>query len=374
MIDRQRLMRTLLQYIDIQSASYHEAMCAEQILRDLHALTYLHPTIEVDAVGPQCGSDTGNIYCRIEGDIDAQPLLFCAHMDTVNHGGEKIVAVVQGDEVKSDTQTILSGDDKSGIVAILEALRVIDEQRLLHRPIEVLFTVCEEVGLLGSKYADMGRFASKCAVVPDSLGHAGNLIVRAPGQNRIYADLYGVAAHAGICPEEGVSAIMVGAEAIGNMPLLRIDEETTANIGTFAAAGATNIVAPQARLEMEVRSCSAHKLTQYTARMVDSLEEAARKHGAKVEIEVEHTYAPFALDEGNPYVQMAAQACRACDVPVAFLSSGGGSDSNNFNQYGIVSFNIGTGMHAPHTTQETLCIPEFEGCARMILHLMRAAQ
>lgn len=374
MIDHQRLMHTLLQYIDIQSASYHEAPCAAQILKDLRALTYLNPQIEVDEAGTQCGSDTGNLYCKIEGDIDAQPLLFCAHMDTVNHGGQKITAIVQGDEVSSSSDTILSADDKSGIAAILEALRVIDEQKLPHRPIEVLFTICEEVGLLGSKYADMSRFASKCAIVPDSLGQAGNLIVRAPGQNRIYADIYGVAAHAGICPEEGVSAIMVGAEAIGNMPLLRIDEETTANIGTFTATGATNIVAPKARLEMEVRSCSAQKLEQYTARMVECLENAAHKHGAKVEIEVESTYVPFALDEENAYVQLAAQACRACAVPVAFLSSGGGSDSNNFNQHGIVSFNIGSGMHAPHTADETLSIPEFEGCARMMLHLMCSAQ
>lgn len=374
MIDRQRLMQTLLQYIDIQSASYHEAPCAAQIVQDLRALTYLNPQIEVDDVGAQCGSDTGNIYCKIQGDLDAEPLLFCAHMDTVNHGGAKIKAVVQGEEVQSGSDTILSADDKSGIAAILEALRVIDEQKLPHRPIEVLFTVCEEVGLFGSKYADMRRFVSKCAIVPDSLGHAGNLIVRAPGQNRIYADIYGVAAHAGICPEEGVSAIAVGAEAISHMPLLRIDEETTANIGTFTAVGATNIVSPKARLEMEVRSRNAQKLEQYTARMVACLEQAAQQYGAKVEISVEHTYAPFALEEENAYVQMAIRACRACDVPVALLSSGGGSDSNNFNQHGIVSFNIGSGMHAPHTTDETLNIAEFEGCARMMLHLMRAAQ
>ena len=374
MIDRQRLMQTLLQYIDIQSASYHEAPCAAQIVQDLRALTYLNPQIEVDDVGAQCGSDTGNIYCKIQGIWMRNRCCSVRTWIPSTMAGQRSRPSYREKKCKSGSDTILSADDKSGIAAILEALRVIDEQKLPHRPIEVLFTVCEEVGLFGSKYADMRRFVSKCAIVPDSLGHAGNLIVRAPGQNRIYADIYGVAAHAGSARKRGRHCS--GRRGDQPLPLpwhRRGDDGQHRHV--LRRWCDLNIVSPKGAAGDGSAQPQLAKLEQYTARMVACLEQAAQQYWSKGGRSAWSQYACAVACAGRRKMR----TCRwPSGEPRLRIASGavelwGGSDSNNFNPYGARFKHWQRHACTAHDRMRRSTLWSLKG-ARMMLHLMRAAQ
>ena len=279
MINKERLLSTFLDYVQIDSESTHEGAIAARVAEDLRAIGC---EVYVDQSGEKTGSDTGNLYCTLPGNTGGEPILFSAHMDTVVPG-VGVKPVIEDGVIRSSGDTVLGGDDKSGIAAIVEALRTIVEQNLPHPTIEALFTVCEEVGLRGSQHMDYSRITAKKAAVLDSSGDAGKIITAAPGQYKLSAAVIGRRAHAGVAPEEGISAVQVLSEAIANMKLLRIDEETTANIGTISAQYATNIVPERAELIGECRSRRDDKLEAQGQHMMDCLQAACDKYGATLE-------------------------------------------------------------------------------------------
>ena len=234
--------------------------------RLIPTLQSLGGQVDVDDAGSRIGGDTGNVFARIPGTAPAAPpLLLCAHMDTVVPC-QNIRPVMQGDVIKTDGTTVLGGDDKAGIVAILESVRVARERHVPHGPIEILFTICEENGLLGAKHFDVTRLASRRGLVLDCDG-VDELITRAPAANHMSVTISGLAAHAGICPEQGLSAIQMAAEAIAGMKLGRLDEETTANLGVVQGGLAGNIVPDCVVIRGETRSLSVLKLEAQTAHM-----------------------------------------------------------------------------------------------------------
>ncbi|MGB4438698.1 MAG: M20/M25/M40 family metallo-hydrolase, partial [Sedimentibacter sp.] len=259
----------------------------------------------------------------------------------------------------------------AGVVAILEAVRTIKEKNLPHRPIEIVFSICEEGGVNGAKQVEFSKLTAKKGIVLDSGGSPSKIITEAPGQTKIHAHITGKASHAGSCPEAGISAIMVGAEAIFNMKLLRIDQETTSNIGTFKAIGATNIVSEHAEIIAEARSRSNKKLKDQTNHIIDCLLKSAEKYGAKVEYDVEETYSSYVFDTTDEYLEMIAGTCSSLGLEVIKVPSGGGSDANIYNKNGIKTVNIGCGMELVHTVDEQLNINDFENAARVVLELMR---
>lgn len=223
---------------------------------------------------------------------------------------------------------------------------------------------------MGAKTFDVSQVKSKLALSVDYVGSPGVMPIRGPGMMEIRAKIHGVPSHAGIAPEAGVSAIMVGAAAISRMELLRVDEETTANIGTFRAVGPTNIVSPEAEIVIEVRSRSKVKLAGHTNELVRILQAAADEHGARLECTVREGYVPYDIPEDDPAVTRVAEACRRAGVTPEFVACGGGSDSNVFNAHGLLSFNIGAGMKDVHTTEESLHIAEFVSAARVLRELI----
>ena len=249
-METSRVVKTFLEYVQISSESRWEAAFSQRLAEDLQQIGL---TVETDDSADKVKANTGNLYAFLPGEADLEPILLCAHMDTVPPG-QGIHPVIEDGIIRSASDTILGSDDKSGAAAIVEALREIVQQKLPHRPVEVVFTICEEVGLLGAKYLDYSRLRAKKAVVFDNEGDVGTIVNQAPGHVEISATITGRAAHAGVAPEEGISAIQVAAEAVSQMQLLRIDAETTANIGTFFAAGPNNIVPETVRLAAEVRS------------------------------------------------------------------------------------------------------------------------
>lgn len=369
MIDQNRALESFLRYIAVDSETHHEKPMTELLVRELEALGL---TVTVDRVGedPAVESDSGNIFAVLPGDENLSPMLFSAHQDTVTPG-RGIRPRVEDGYVYSDGTTILGADDKSGVAAIMEALRVIREKELPHRPIEILFSVREEGGLRGSAYFDYAPVRSRQAVVLDTGGHAGTIITQAPSQTKLRAEITGKVSHAGSAPEKGVSAIMAGARAVSNMKLLRIDEETTANVGTLSAVGVTNIVNDKALFEAEARSLSPAKLEAQVAHMTACLEEACAHFGAQLRLERTDLYTAYRIPDSDPLVQRIAALCGPLGLEAETCSTGGGADSNNFNQRGITAVVLACGMEQVHTCAERLCLKDFYGAAELVLALMQ---
>lgn len=363
MINKERLLKTFLEYVQIDSESTHEGAMAARIAQDLEAIGC---QVYVDGSGEKTGSETGNLYCTLPGNTGGEAILFAAHMDTVVPG-VGVKPVITDGVIRSSGDTVLGGDDKSGVAAIVEALRTIVEHNLSHPTIEALFTVCEEVGLRGSRHMDYSRLTAKKAAVLDSGGDAGKIIVAAPGQYKLNAAVVGRRAHAGVAPEEGISAIQVLAEAIANMKLLRIDEETTANIGTVSAQYATNIVPERAELIGECRSRRDDKLEAQGKHMMDCLQAACDKYGATLEGGLTRAYSAYSYTEDDPFVQEVMAACRKAGLEPTLAASGGGSDANNMSANGLKALVLGTGMAKVHTTQEEITAKNLEDTAALVL-------
>jgi tripeptide aminopeptidase len=361
MINQDRLVSTFLELVQIDSPSGQEDEIARHLVAVLKSLDLL---VVRDA--------TGNVIGRLAG--EGPPILLSAHMDTVEPG-RGVKPIIEGGIITSDGTTILGGDDKSGIAVILEVLRVLVEQSLpptkLAPPLEVALTVSEERGLKGAKGLDLTRLRAREGIVLDSGGEIGTIVVSAPSQDKIRAVVHGKAAHAGAEPEKGINAIVVAAEAIAAMPLGRIDEETTANIGRIQGGTATNIIPDRAEMEGEARSHDERKLEAQVQAMTEALEEAARRHGATVDIDVQRSYSTFRLSEEDGIVRRAVAAAKALGLTPALGPSGGGSDANVFNVAGIAAINISTGMDKVHTTEEQIAAADMVKCAEFLLAILR---
>jgi len=376
MINPARMKDEFLDLAGISSLSRREGAIArrlESILKGMGA------SVEVDDAGEKLGGETGNLLARFSGTkAGAPPFLLSAHMDTVGPA-EKIHLVVEGDIVRTDRSTVLGGDDKAGIVAIFEAIRVLRERNIQHGDIEVVLSICEETGLLGAKHFDTGRIRAKRGLVLDVDGVC-ELITRAPAANRLSFTVTGLEAHAGVCPERGMSAIQIASEAIAGMKLGRVDEETTANLGVIQGGLSTNIVPTRVAILGEARSLDAGKLEAQTQHMRGRFEEAAARHSvrleqgerrASVEIKVERQYEQLHIADSAPVVALVAGAARGLGRPFKTRATGGGSDANVYATRGIEVANLGCGMRDIHTVNEWVDLKDLHTTASIVLETVR---
>ncbi|MCG8540660.1 MAG: M20/M25/M40 family metallo-hydrolase [Clostridia bacterium] len=367
MVNRDRIVKEFMDYVQIDSLTRKEGNFAKFIRKKLEELGL---KVTVDNAGEKIGSDANNIIATLKGDKDVESIILCSHMDTVTPG-EGIKPIIKDDVIYSDGTTILGADNKAGIAAIIEALRVISEENIPHGDIEVVFTIAEEGGLNGSKNLDYSKIKSKLAFVLDSGGDPGQIIVQAPAQDKIDVKIKGKPSHAGVCPEEGISAIQVAASAINRMNLLRIDEDTTANIGIIKGGSATNIVCPEVDIKAEARSLQDEKLDKQTAHMVECFKQAAEEFGAEVEVETSRAYNAFTIDENEEIVKIVKKACDNIGIKGFTDSTGGGSDTNILNANGIKSLNLGIGERKPHTLEEHIAIKDLVDSARLVLEIIK---
>ena len=368
MINKERLLNSFLNYVKIDSESTHEKNMADFLKKELEDLGF---KVNIDSSSFETGSDTGNIIAYLDGDCCCEPLLLSCHMDTVVPG-KGVKPVVKDGFVYSDGSTILGSDDKSGIAEIIEAVRSAKEQNIKTIPLEICFSVCEEIGLLGAKAVDFSKFKSKKALVFDGGGSAGTIVKSAPGQVSFTVDFIGKSSHAGSAPEKGVSAVIAAADAISNMELLRIDEETTANIGTFEASFPTNIVPDKAHIVGEVRSRNIDKLNANVKKIQKAIDDSCEKFGARAETEFKTMYEPYAHSEDFHLIQKVKSACEKLDIPTVVKNGGGGSDANIMNKHGIDAIVLSSGMTKVHTKEEFIKIKDMEDTAEIILELIKA--
>ncbi|MCA1564104.1 MAG: M20/M25/M40 family metallo-hydrolase [Acidobacteria bacterium] len=376
MINQERIKNLLLELVQIDSVSRKERDVAERIKKYCEEMG---ATVEIDDAGSKVGGNSGNVIARFPGTIPgAEWIMMSAHMDTVVPG-EGVKPIVEGDIIRSDGTTVLGGDDKSGCAVIIETIRCLQEQNIPHAPIEAVFSICEEVGLLGAKHVDTSKLNSKYGLVFDS-DDPGFLFTKGPAADHMEWKIYGLESHAGVAPEQGISAIRIAAEAISNMTLGRIDDETTANIGVIEGGKATNIITNLVTLRGEARSHDDKKLEAQTAHMTKCFEDAAAKHEvtvegvttkAHVESHVTREYSAMDVPDSSRVVQLVYRAAARLGQKVETLASGGGCDANIFNKRGIECANFGTGMRAIHTVKEWLDVKDMYASAEMTLEVLK---
>ena len=369
MINKERVVQTFLDYVRIDSETHHEKAMTERLTADLRALGL---EVYTDRAGEKTGvdSDGANVYCFLEGEQGYDPILFSAHMDTVTPG-KGVDPYLEDGYIRTRGETVLGADDKSGIAAIMEALRTLVESGARHRPVEVVFTIREEGGLNGSANLEYDRIRSKYGVVLDSSNDVGKIVTNAPGQIRLYADIYGKKSHAGSDPEKGVSAIQAAAVAVSRMKLQRIDQETTANIGTLSCIGETNVVQDHVTFAAEARSRDQGKLEAQQAHMIRCLQEACAEYGARLEYRTHQSYRSWKLEDGHPLVQLLVKSCREMGIRPWTTFTGGGTDGNNFNAHGIETAVLACGMELEHTTSEQIQVKNLQDAAQLVLNIMK---
>ena len=370
MINKERLLNEFLELVQIDSETKHEGEISKVLKQKFSDLGL---EVYEDDTTAQTGHGAGNLICTLRGSEEsADVIYFTSHMDTVVPGVGVKPSIKDG-YVVTDGTTILGADDKAGLAAMLETIRVLKEQNIEHGTIEFVITVGEESGLVGAKALESDRITAKYGYALDSDGKVGNIIVAAPTQAKVIAKIHGKTAHAGVAPEKGVSAITIAAKAISRMPLGRIDEETTANIGRFEGGTQTNIVCDYVEILAEARSLVPEKMEAQTAKMKEAFESAAAEMGGRAEVEIKVMYPGFKFGAGDHVVEIARKAAEHIGRSCELLQSGGGSDANIIAGFGIPTVNLAVGYEEIHTTNEKMPIEELEKLTEMVVAIIKLA-
>jgi len=360
-----------LELAAIASPSRHERAVADRCLaylRDLGLEAHEEPP-------PLPGDEAGNIICRIPATAGEHgtPIMFCAHIDTVEPTAP-IEPVLSGGIVTNARDTILGGDNKAAVASMLEGVRRVVAENRSHAGIELILSVQEEIGLLGAKAVDSSQLAARVAYVYDHSAPIGGLVTACPSQYSIDATFLGRAAHAGIAPEEGRNAIAAAAHALAEMRFGRLDDETTANVGTISGGIARNVVADRCELRLEVRSRDHERALKLSQAMLDALAHAANAAECELETAVTMEYHAYKLRRTDPVVQIAWAALESCGVAPELHATGGGADAHVFNANGIPCVNIANGMELIHTAQERIAAADVETMVDVTLALVEGAR
>src|SRR5437870_4839052 len=330
--------------------------------------------VEEDDAGEQVGSTIGNLYCRVEPtDGSGRPIFLCAHLDTVPPEGP-IEPVIEDGVVRNAGGTILGADNKSAVAVMLEGTRRVLVENRPHSGIELVFTPKEEVGLLGAAAFRHERLQARIGYVYDQAAPIGDVILGAPYSQALEVRFHGRAAHSGMYPEEGRSAIAAAARAIADLRLGRIDEETTANVGTIQGGTAGNIVPEWCSFLAEARSHDERKLADVVQEMLDAISFAAGLEDCEVETEVHKSYRGYRFKRDDEVVRLAHAALERAGYTPSYGLSGGAADANVFNERGLQCLNLANGMQDIHTPDERIAVEDLDGMVEVTLALVDVAR
>ena len=372
MISEERIRKVFTELAAIDSESFGEKEIGENVtgwLRELglDVITYAG----TDPAFLQAHPDSfPNIFGTLKGTVPGKPVLFAAHLDTVTPGKNKQAVTGEDGVIRSAGDTVLGADDLCGITAILEALTVIRENGTAHPDIEVLITTAEEPHCEGSRFFNTGLIRAKSAYVLDLTGPIGTAAVTAPSILSFTAEIKGKAAHAGFAPEEGINALSIAAETLAQIPVGRIDEQTTVNIGRIEGGTAINIVPENIRLSGEVRSLDHSRAVSRADDILRQFEENARKAGGIAHCSKKEHIRAYRIDETDPTVERFKRACEAEGLENRQIITLGGSDANRLNAAGIHAIVIANGMQNVHSTSEYTRLSDLKRCAELTLKLM----
>lgn len=365
-VNRDRLKETFLALVQIDSGSENEEAIGEWVAKFLRRFT---DDVEIDEAWRKIGGKGGNVIARIKGDPKLPTVLLNAHLDTVLPTvGIKVVE--DGEIIRTDGRTILGADDKAGVAIILEVLSILHEQNLRHPPIEVVFTVREEKGLLGAKALEMSKLKAKYGLVVDGMDDPSVIITRMPSHDTFEAVVTGKAAHAGTAPERGVNAIVVAARAIAKLQWGRLDEDTTCNVGIISGGRATNVVADSCTARGEMRSHSPKRLDELRRKISEAFEAEAAAAGASVKLDFRRLYSGFSTRHDSPVVIAVVNALRQMGIKPQLKSIEAGSDASVFSDSGIECVVLPTGATNIHTVNEFVNLRVMQLCAELLLRTL----
>jgi tripeptide aminopeptidase len=329
--------------------------------------------VDEDGAGAVVGSSIGNLYSRVEPTAEGEPLLLCAHLDTVPPTGS-IEPVVEDGVIRNAAGTILGADDKAAVAVLLEATRRLLAENRPHAGIELLFTPKEEVGLLGAAAFDHSRLTARLGYVYDQAAPIGTVILGAPYSQSLEVTFHGRASHAGMYPDEGRSAIAAAARAIAEMRLGRVDEISTANVGTIGGGTATNIVPEWCTFVAEARSHDETRLAELVQEMQDAITFAAGVTETEVETKLRKSYRGYRFAKSDRAVSLAAAALERAGHDVVYELLGGAADANAFNEAGLSVVNLANGMADIHTPDEHIAVADLEAMVDVTLALVEEAR
>jgi tripeptide aminopeptidase len=367
LINKKRLVASFIKYVKVDSLSKQEKKFSKILRAELSRLGIR--MVEDNAAKPLKG-DCGNLFGTLKGNVKNAPrILLNAHIDTVVPG-IGIKPVIRKGVIRSDGKTILGADNKAGVVAIMEVLRVIKEKKIPHGDIDVLFTVAEEIGLCGAKFIDKKFLKADFGLVLDG-GDIDKIINKAPSQDSIEVEIIGKAAHAGVHPEDGINAIKVAGIALSKMKLGRIDKETTSNIGIINGGLATNIVPDSVILKGEARSHNIKKMKGQVEHMRNAFNKACKSSKAKLKFKVTPSYRAFEVSEKHKAIRLAKIAANDIGIGPKIKATGGGSDANIFNSLGLPCIILGVGADNVHTNKENVAIKDLVKGTELVLAVIR---
>jgi len=370
-VNKARMLQEFKEIVAIPSHTLGERPVCDYLKAKLIELGF---EVKEDSAGEKLGGNCGNLWAFRKGARPGTAVLLSAHMDTVEPSTG--ATVVRRDGVLySDGTTTLGGDDKSGVEGILEGLRLLEENKVETADVQVLFTIAEEGGVNGSRCMEASWLKADVGYALDGEGAPGEIVIGAPGQYKYKITVKGKKAHGGVEPEKGVNAIMIAAKALAAVKRYgRIDEETTANIGIIGGGFATNVVPDEVVIEGDARSRNNDKLAAIRDEVVNTIVAEAKAAGAvDVIADVQHKYSSFLLEKDSHVVELAKAACAKFNFEPVVDVTGGGSDANFINVYGVPCVILGTGMKNVHTVEEYILEEDLYNSALMVYGILEAA-
>jgi tripeptide aminopeptidase len=366
------LLDLFLELCAMPSPSGKERAVADRVEATLTALGL---EWDEDDAATALDGDTGNIYCRLPRTNEAggSPIFLCAHTDTVPPEAA-IEPVVEDGVVRNAAGTILGSDNKAAVVVMLEAVRRILREDRPHAGIELVFTPQEEVSLRGADAFDHTRLVARAGFVYDQGAPIGEVVLGSPHGRLLDFRFHGRAAHAGMNPEDGRSAIAAASRAIADFRLGRVDEETSANVGVITGGTARNVVPEWCSFTAEVRSHSERKAIGLVREMLESTAFAASLAECEVESEVRPSFPGYRFRESDAAVRLAATALERAGFKPSYALSGGGADANVFNARGLACVNLANGMTEIHTPDEHIAVADLESMVEVTLALVDVAR
>jgi len=367
------LVDLFLELCAVPSPSGTERAVADRVTA---YLTDLGLEWDEDDSATRLNGDTGNVYCRIPpaNGAEGTPIFLCAHTDTVPPEAAIDPVIDEDGIVRNASGTILGSDNKAAVVVMLEAVRRVLGERRGHAGIELLFTPQEEVSLRGADAFDHTRLVATTGYVYDQGAPLGEIVLGSPHARLLDFRFHGAAAHAGMYPEDGRSAIAAASRAIADFRLGRIDDETSANVGVITGGTARNVVPEWCSFTAEVRSHDERKAVGLAREMLESAAFAASLADCEVESEVRPSFPGYRFRESDEPVRLAAQALERAGYTPSYALSGGGADANVFNARGLQCVNLANGMMEIHTPDEHIAVADLDGMVEVTLELIDVAR
>jgi tripeptide aminopeptidase len=362
-MNEKRLIELFLEVVKIDALSGNEKPVADFIKTFLNKFNY---NIELDESDKYSKSNTGNLICKIGSGGD---FVFTSHMDTAR-STKNVKPIITDDKITSSGDTVLGVDNRVGVAVLLFTLERIAQENIPVKDFTIAFTTCEETTLYGSKYLGLNGNIKK-GFVFDSGYRPGDFIYSACGAIGFVLKVIGKASHSGISPEKGINSLQVASKAICKLPLGRIDEETTMNIGIIKSGSAVNVIPEFTEMDGEVRSFNLKKAENYFDSLLNTFHNEAKELNAKIEYDHFWDFKPYSVDEKEDVYKEIVNAITKVGLSPRPRISLGGSDANSLNAKGIKSVNIGIGAQNPHSNDEFIFIEDLIKTAEIALELIK---